>query len=213
METRKVVKEVPHARLYSDGTIFVGPVRASYPHWAMPYSGNDDSSTPRFSVVGLMPKTKEYFAAKDLIRDRIRDILREQNKGKDLPADKKFIRDGDQSGRDEYEGMYSIHAAETKRPQARDNRKVNGKPARLDPKEDADRIYAGCWVNLLLRPWFQNNKFGRRVNAGFVAVQFVGDDEPFGEGRIDPSAVDDTFDDFADDDSGYDDGLEEDDEL
>ena len=71
-------------------------------------------------------------------------------------------------------------------------------------------IYAGCWVNILIRPWWQNSaKWGKRVNAGLTAVQFVRDDEPFGQGRITSEDVDETFDEFADEASGYDDELGE----
>ena len=54
-------------------------------------------------------------------------------------------------------------------------------------------IYGGCWVNILVRPWFQNNKYGKRVNAGVVAVQFRKDDEPFGSGRISDDEIDEAF--------------------
>lgn len=54
----------------------------------------------------------------------------------------------------------------------------------------ADMVYGGCWAHILIRPWYQDGKkvgagYGKRVNAGLVGVQFIRDDEPFGEGRID----------------------------
>lgn len=214
-QARAPVKKTDHAVLYSDGTILIKDVRASYPHIMKPYKGADSDGEGKFGIVGLMPKTKAYFPAKDLIRDRINELVRE-NKLKDLPASNKFLRDGNLTAREEYEGMFTINASESRRPAARDNVRdpKTGKPRVLDGDRDSDRIYAGCWVNILIRPWFQNNKFGKKVNAGLVAVQFVRDDEAFGQGRISEEAVDETFDEFAaDDDSGYDDALGEEDEL
>jgi len=58
---------------------------------------------------------------------------------------------------------------------------------------------------VLVRPWFQDNKFGKRINAGLSAVQFLRDDTAFGEGRITEDQIDDTFSDESDDSSGTDD--------
>lgn len=217
-EVRSVLKEVPHAKLYSDGTIFVGPVRASYPHVFKPYTSTENGTTKsRYGIVGLMPKGAEYRQAKDLIRDHITGMIRENLKQKDIPADRKFLRDGDQAGKEEYEGMFSISAGDPdRRPQVRDKYRdpKTKKPKILKPGEDDDRIYAGCWVNILIRPWAQNSQqWGRRINAALVAVQFVDDDEAFGTGRISEAAVDETFDDFTDEGSGFDDDLGDDDEL
>jgi hypothetical protein len=76
------------------------------------------------------------------------------------------------------------------------------------PGVDDDVIYAGCWVHILIRPWWQDSaEWGKRVNAGLTAIQFCRDDEPFGESRITPEDVDNTFDDFSEEGSGYDDEL------
>lgn len=208
-EPRTVVKDAGNARLYSDGTILIRNVRASYPHVFHPYKGKDSDGDGKFGIVGLMPKTADYFPAKNLIRDHIRRMIEEQ-KLKDLPATNKFLRDGDLTAREEYEGMYTINASEVRRPVARDSKRdpKTGKPKILKVGEDEDRIYAGCWVNILIRPWWQNNKFGKKVNAGLVAVQFVDDDEAFGQGRISEEDVDETFGEFADEDSGFDDDGE-----
>lgn len=214
-EPRTVVKQVDKAVQYNDGTIRLDELRASFPHVFHPYKGNDDdNSKGSFRIVGLMPKTKIYFPAKNLLRDRINEILKD-NKIPALKNELKFLRDGDLEGRSEYEGMYTINAGEVRRPQVRSNRRdpATNKPAILKPGEDDDIIYGGCWVNILIRPWWQNNKWGKRVNAGLVAVQFVRDDEAFGQGRIADEAVDETFDEFAGEGSGFDDDLGENDEL
>lgn len=213
-EAVTIVKEAGQAALRSDGTILVRGVRASYPHIGTPYKGKG-ADKARYGMTGLMPKGKKYRDAKDLIRDEIRRIVKEQNKGKDIAAKYKFLRDGDEAGREEYEGMFEVHAGEYKRPAARHkirDPKTN-RPKKLTPEEADEIIYPGCWVNMLIRPWWQDNEWGKKVNANLIAVQFVGDDESFGQGRVSEDDIDSTFDDFAEDDSGYDDSLEDDDEL
>lgn len=51
------------------------------------------------------------------------------------------------------------------------------------------RPYAGCYVNPVLDIWAQDNKFGRRINAGLSGVQFDEDGEAFAGGV--PATVDD----------------------
>lgn len=216
-EPRVVVKEVPHAKLYNDGTILVSDVRLAYPHVFVPYQGKNDDGKDgkaKYGLVGLMPKQREYFAAKNLIREHIVAMIQE-HKVKDIRADNKFLRDGDLAAKDEYAGNYTISASETHRPIVRTNKRdpKTGKAMKLDPAKDQEIIYGGCWGNILIRPWWMDNRYGKKVNAGLVAVQFTRDDEPFGTGRISEDEVDEAFDDFTDDDSGFDDELGEDDEL
>jgi hypothetical protein len=50
-------------------------------------------------------------------------------------------------------------------------------------------MYGGCRVNVAVKPWLQENKHGRGIRADLVAIQFAGDDKPFGEGAVDASAM------------------------
>ena len=49
----------------------------------------------------------------------------------------------------------------------------------------ARKLYGGCRVNAAVRPWPQNNKHGRGIRCDLIAVQFLRDDEAFGEAPID----------------------------
>lgn len=199
---REIKKKVKNAILYTDGTIRISGVRFSYPHLKKPYKGDGDQGEAKFGVVGLMPK-KTHRAAKDLIKERIEELLKE-NKVKALPADKKFLRDGDQSGKAEHEGHYTVSARESRRPPLR-----NRDNSVVEP-EDADEVFQpGYWGDILIRPWYQNNKFGKRVNAGLSSIQFVKKDEVFGEGRLSDEDLDDTFEDYGDPDDD-DDSFDED---
>lgn len=212
-KTKKItiVKKVPvkgpkgqkgYAVLRSDGKIRIDWVRFSYPHLRKPYAG-DDGGEPKFGIVGLMPK-KTHRAAKDLIKEVIDDLLA-ANKVKAIAPDKKFLRDGDHSDKDEAHGCYTVSARETRRPLLRDRR---NEP--IEPEEADSEIQPGYWGTILIRPWWQNNKWGKRINAGLSAVQVVAEDETFGEGGISDEELDDALDSFDDDDDGYDEDEDED---
>jgi hypothetical protein len=198
-QTRTAVKKVKNATLYSDGTIRVEGVRLSFPHLGKAYEGKDDDGNvqKKFSLKGAMPKATHAEAMR-LIKGEM-DRMMKENKIDDLASDRKFLRNGDTMGRAEFKGMYVLSASESNRPHLRDRR-----AAKVEP-ENADQLfYGGCWANVLIRPWWQNHqKYGKRVNAGLAAVQFLRDDEPFGEGRISDEDVDDTFAPVGEDDSGF----------
>lgn len=203
MATRTVVKKVKNATLFSDGTIRIDGVRGSYVHADKPYKGKtDDGGTEavaKYSIVGIMPKGT-HEEAKALVVEAIGKLLKE-NKDAKVAKDKRFIRDGDEQEKDEYENAWTVSAREERKPACRDR---NGE---LVEQEDIrDTFQSGYWYNILIRPWFQDNKYGKRVNAGLVGIQFVKKDKTFGEGSIDDTGAWDTV-------EGEDDGLGGDDDL
>lgn len=85
-----------------------------------------------------------------------------------------------------YEGMMYISALNKVRPQF-----FNAQGAVIDPsntmalQQEARRMYGGCRVNAAIKPWLQDNKFGRGVRCELVAIQFAKDDTPFGDSTPD----------------------------
>lgn len=53
----------------------------------------------------------------------------------------------------------------------------------------ARKLYGGCYVNVAVKPWAQNNTFGRAFRCDLVAIQFAADGEAFGEGSMDVTGV------------------------
>ena len=49
------------------------------------------------------------------------------------------------------------------------------------------KMYGGCRVNAAVKPWIQDNAHGRGIRCDLIAIQFAGDDTPFGEGAPDAS--------------------------
>lgn len=207
-EQRTIVKRVKNAVLFSDGTIRIDNVRFSYPNLAKPYVGkNDDGKdTARYSVVAILPKAT-HEDAKKLCVERLNELLKE-NKIDKIGSDKKFIRNGDDAAKDEYEGAYTVSAGETKVPDLRGK----GGKEKLSAAQAEELFYGGMYGHILIRPWFQNSqKWGKRVNAGLVAAVFSEHGEPFGDSRISAKDVDDSFDDLDDAGAGL--APDDDDDL
>jgi hypothetical protein len=51
------------------------------------------------------------------------------------------------------------------------------------------KIYGGCYVNACIKMFPQNNDKGRAIRCELVAIQFLADGEPFGEGPIDVTGM------------------------
>jgi len=90
---------------------------------------------------------------------------------------------------DGYGGMLYISASKDRMPQM-----IDSTGAGIDPnntlacQNEARKMYGGCYVNAVVKPWIQDNQFGRGVRGDLVAVQFLRDGDPFGEGVTDVSA-------------------------
>jgi len=213
MAQPQIVKQVKNAILYDNGTIRIDGVRLSYVHYDKPWKKEGDDGTPKYGSVALLGKDT-HKEAKALLKEHYTDLLKDKGtkNGKacplKLPPDKMFLRDGDTSGKDEYEGFWTLNASETKPPSIR-----NAKGRKLTPPEIVALFFSGCWGSVLIRPWYQNNKHGKRVNAGLVASKFEEangrDDTPFGEGRISEDDIDSTYD-YDDSDDDGDGGFEDD---
>ncbi len=195
---REIRKKVKNGVLYTDGHIRIDMARFSYPHLAKAYKGDGDAGEAKFGVVGMLDKTthKEVF---NLFVEVKEEILK-TNKVKALTADKLFYRDGDESGKAEYEGHWTVSARETRRPPLR-----NQKNEVVEP-EDANEIFQpGYYGSILIRPWFQNNNYGKRLNAGLASAQFIKKGELIGEGGLTEDDLDDTFESYDGGDDSYDD--------
>lgn len=159
-----------------DGCILIKNVRLSYPHLFKAWAKNPDKETPKYSGRFLMDK-KTHAADIKSLGAHISKLMQEHFKGR-IPAAMLFMRDGAGSAKPEQEESWLIAASESRRPDV-----INRDKSRLN--EEDDIVYAGCFVNVLIRPWAQANIHGKRLNANLLAVQFVRDGERFGAERPD----------------------------
>lgn len=157
-------------------------VRLSFP--SLFDRSNFDGKEGKFEATFLIPKSDKK--TKKLLDDAIAAKLAEAKIK--VASDKYCLKDGDDSEYDGYADHWSLKASNSKRPTL-----INRDKSQLT--KDDEVLYPGCRVNAIVDIWIQNNQYGKRVNANLYGVQFVADDEPFGNGPVD---VTDDFDDLED---------------
>lgn len=211
MPKRTVVKEGKNFKQYDDGTFRIMDVRASYAHVYEPKAGKDkdgNPTNPSFSITGLGAKKTHKEAVKALTdaRDKLLSSgTDKQGKARRIKKENFFVKDGDDMGKDEYEDMYAISCREVpNKPPA-----LRGEKGERLTKGDGV-IYSGCYVDIWLRPWWQDNDFGKRVNANLLGVKFRRKGEPFGDVGLTDDDADELMRDDDDDDSGFANGDDDD---
>lgn len=184
-------------RFNEDGTILIKNVRGSYLHIFEKW-GKDDEPREKWRYSGkfLLDKTTHAAEIKEL-QKYLTQKQDEMFKAK-IGTANMFFRNGADSGKDEQENCWVISASDSRRrPQVLDKDKS------VITAED-DKVYSGCYVHVLIRPWKQANSFGKKINANLIGVQFARDGDRFGEATVDARQA---FDDESDD-AGADDDFE-----
>jgi len=150
-------------------------VRLSYPALFTP-KAFEEGQKAKFNCQLILNK-RDHAATIEALQGKI-DEAAKSFFGKTVPKLKGIcLRDGSEKGdKDGYgDEVMFVSASSERRPQV-----VDRDPS--IPLVEADgRPYAGCYVNAMVSLWVQDNKFGKRVNANILAVQFLKDGEPFGE--------------------------------
>jgi hypothetical protein len=185
--------------------IFLSNVRLSFPHLAEPQrTENKVTGTVRtaFNADFLMPEGDPGFQQfmqqyKNLMVQTFGDnaavvmnmILADRKlrcfgRGEEKVNKKTF------KPYDGYTGNVYLSASSERPPQMIQS---DGKP--VDPVNTmafqalARKMYGGCRVNVAVKPWVQKNQHGNGIRCDLVAVQFAGDDTPFGDGAPDVSGL------------------------
>lgn len=207
---RTVVKSAKNAagqticKVYSDGTILIADVRASYPHIDAMWRKSDKDALA-YSITGILP-VKTHQPAIDLLLEVCEDIIKERNKGADIKDDLKFIRDGKPTKKPEYEGAWIVASRETEKPTV-----LHPDKSEMEsPAEIKKEIKAGYYIDMLVQPWWQDNEHGKRINASIRAVRLRREGPLIAEGGISKDAAISSFDD--DDEGGFG-GAPDDDDM
>ena len=169
-------------------------VRLSFPSVFKPAKFNGVEG--KYEATFLIPKSDK--ATMGLINNAIKALLKETGK-KAPPKDKVCVRDGDDVDYDGYADHWSIKASNSRRPTV-----VNRDKSPIT--DDDGVVYAGCYVNASIDLWYQDNEYGKRINANLRGIQFVNDGEPFGNGP--GGDVTEDFDVMDDADVGGDDNAD-----
>lgn len=185
--------------------IYLSNVRLSFPHIAEPQrTRNEQTGAERVSYNAdfVMPPDHPGFAqfmqrygqmAMEKWKEHAQAVMnliqndrktRCYGRGEEKVSKKTF------QPYDGYVGMVFISAGRETPPQI-----IQGDGTPVDPANTmavqalARKLYGGCRVNVAVKPWLQENKHGRGIRCDLLAIQFAGDDKPFGEAAPDVSNV------------------------
>lgn len=185
--------------------IYLSNVRLSFPHLAEPQKNvNAETGKERISYncEFIMPQDHAGFTqfmqqfaalAAEKWKDHAQQVmqmiqsdrrLRCYGRGEEKVNKKTF------QPYDGYAGNVYITAGRDSQPQII---QADGTP--IDPNNTmayqqlTRKMYGGCRVNAAVKPWLQENSYGRGVRCDLVAVQFAADDQPFGEGAVDAAPL------------------------
>lgn len=146
--------------------IIIKEARCSFPRLYGVEIKDDDTFGP--GIVLVLERSK-HSAVLAKIKAEMREAIAAEPKLKKNPptSEKLCLREPD---RDElkYKEDNLILKANNPRP-----------PVVLHPDgctimtEATNKIYSGCYVNAKIRIWGQANKYGRRINANLITVQYV----------------------------------------
>ncbi|MCU0767557.1 MAG: DUF2815 family protein [Gammaproteobacteria bacterium] len=149
--------------------------RLSFPNLFKP-AAFDANQEPRYGATFILQADDPQVAA---LRETIKQVVAEKWK-KTPPGLKVFLRDGSEKahvgGFGDGTVFFNAAAPADRRPGVYDRQ---GRPL----VEADGKPYAGCYVNVRLDIWAQDNQYGKRVNASLSGVQFYRDGEAFGGGR------------------------------
>lgn len=187
------------------GVVRLSNVRISFPHIVAPQlntNPNNPEGVPTYSASFILePDHKGWMD----FQETMARLAQEKWKDKTsvfLPSlangdkNKRCFYKGEEKTSQEsglpwegYEGNMIISAnCKNSPPQLFDGKgqMVDGtNPSRY--KELAEKMYGGCRVNAIVKPWVQDNTFGKALRCELLALQFLKDDTPFGSSKTDLS--------------------------
>lgn len=169
-------------------------VRLAFPNLWTPKAFTGEPETKAdYNAAFILPKDHPQLAelkaaavavAKEKWGDKAKEVY-------DLlvKTDKALVHDGDmKSNLGGYAGHYYVNARNKTAPTVIDRDR-----SQLNPR--SGKPYSGCYVNVIIDVWAQDNNYGKRINASLGGVQFFEHGEAFSGGA--PAAADD-FDDLSD---------------
>jgi Protein of unknown function (DUF2815) len=183
--------------------IFISGARLSFPHFTEPQrQRNEVTGVERISyncelllppdhpgVTAFMRRYAELAQAKWAEHaQQVMQMIQADRKTRCYGSGDEKINKKTFKPYDGYAGQIYITAGRDTPPQII---QADGTP--IDPNNTmayqqlTRKMYGGCRVNAAIKPWAQQNKHGNGIRCDLVAVQFAGDDTPFGEGASDAS--------------------------
>ena len=181
-----------------DYIITIKEVRLMFEHVHKPWS-KTEAEDKKYSGRFLLDP-KKHAKEIEILQEFNESLRLEYFKGAKLKPDAYYFRDGDNEGQADFEDHWVIAASE----KATHKPAVIGRDKRPITAED-DLVYSGAFVNVQIKPWKQDNKHGKKINANLIAVQFFEKGEKVsGSGGVSKEVIDEGFDEYeAPEDDGF----------
>ena len=154
-----------------------------------PQKGPNGEGEPKYSATfGFAPthpahaqiKAALKAAAEEKWKEKAGDVFMQLKAG-----DKLCLHDGDaKADKDGYKGNLYVSASNKLKPLVVDNKAAPGQTSVRVIEANEGRIYSGCYVNATIELWAQDNKFGKRINASLMGIQFLRDGQRLSGGGV-----------------------------
>jgi len=146
----------------------------------------DKDQYGNYSATFLMDK--DSTAHKAMVSG-IKAVIEKDAKGKSPGQKNICLHPG--SDKDNYDGFddSNYYVAANRKEPFKPNQLVNRDKSAVDSE---GVLYAGCYVNAVINLWYQENQWGKKINAELVGIQFYKDGDRFG--RSSATIDDDDFD-------------------
>jgi len=170
----------------SDNLMMIHNARVSFPHlFTNPVINGEEGKCGAVLMLDLGTH-KQTIAA---LKQQVEALIKSKFQGRKLPDDRLCLRRGEDKARAEYDGYIVLSANSRTKPIV-----IDATGAGVITSEDDCRIYGGCYVNAKVQLWAQDNKYGKRINADLIAIQFAADGDPFDDSYV---SVDTAMEGFA----------------
>jgi Protein of unknown function (DUF2815) len=160
--------------------VMVKGVRVAFPSVHKAFKGKGQEGDGKFNIKGLLAKDSPMIA---VIEAAMLQVAEEKwpKKGKQMvealrKVDKLCIHDGDtKMDWEGFEGNMFISASSATKPSVFDQQRNE-----IDSSSGA--FYSGCYANVSVEVWAQENDYGKRINMQLRGVQKVRDGDAFAGG-------------------------------
>lgn len=177
--------------------LFLTKARLSFPHLVEPQVNKNEPTKPGSYNGDLIPSESDWAAfiqlCTSLVQEKFKDqaqvvmnLIQAKTKLRCFGSGSEKINSKTGEIYSGYAGNMFISTKSFNKPQI-----INASGAKIDNdnsmlyRDLTSKMYAGCRVNAVIKPWIQDNEHGRAIRCELVALQFAADDEPFGKPEAD----------------------------
>jgi len=179
--------------------IFLQNVRLSFPHLTEKHASADNAK-PKYSGDFLM--TADHKGYQEFMKkygeiaagkwhehaENVMIMIHSDRKLRCYGAGEEKVNKKTFAPYDGYVGQHYLTASNENMPQMiKPDGSVADPLNTMECMTIARTMYGGCYVNVALKPWPQENAHGRGIRCDLVAIQFYAEGESFGEGATDAS--------------------------